>query len=145
MEVKIKRLDPSLPLPAYHTPGAVAFDLYARTDTTITGQSFGRIPTNLIVKIPDGYMLLVNARGSTEIKTGLIVIPGIIDQDFCGPTDEIEVRVWNPGAENRMVSRGDRFAQAIFVRIDRGEFKETDRLDAPSRGGFGSTGGYAEK
>lgn len=145
MEVKIKRLDAALPLPAYHTPGAVAFDLYARADTTINGQTFGRIPTNLIVKIPEGFMLLVNARGSTEQKTGLIVIPGIIDQDFCGPEDEIQVRVWNPGAENRTVRRGDRFAQAIFVQIGRAEWHEVEKLDGQSRGGFGSTGGYAEK
>lgn len=145
MEIQIKRLDASLPLPEYHTPGAVAFDLYARTDTTIGSQTFGRIPTNLIVKIPDGFMLLVNARGSTEQKTGLIVIPGIIDQDFCGPDDEIQVRVWNPGAEDRTVSRGDRFAQAIFVQIGKAMLQEVSEMTGKSRGGFGSTGGYAEK
>jgi len=35
MQVKIKRIDKSLPLPEFHTKGAVGFDLYARTSITI--------------------------------------------------------------------------------------------------------------
>jgi dUTP pyrophosphatase len=54
MQVNIKRIDISLPLPEYQTAGSVAFDLYSRIDTTIAPKSLGLIPTNIIVQTPPG-------------------------------------------------------------------------------------------
>ncbi|HNZ67509.1 MAG TPA: dUTP diphosphatase, partial [Planctomycetota bacterium] len=68
MQIKIKRIDETLPLPTYQTPGSVAFDIYARIDITIPPQSLGRIPSNLIIQVPKGYVLVIKDRSSTAGK-----------------------------------------------------------------------------
>jgi len=140
MKVKIKRIDKSLPLPEYHTSGAVAFDLVARETVIIEPNSIGRIPCNIIVEIPKGYMLLLKDRSSTPKKKGLLATVGFIDQDFCGDGDEIQKQFYNFQKVAVTVERGERLGQAAFVRIDQCEWEEVDAIDTKTRGGFGSTG-----
>lgn len=142
MQVKIKRIDKSLPLPSYHTPGAVAFDLYSREDFTVPAKSVGLIPTNLIVETPPGFMLTVVTRSSTPKKKGLSVPHGIgiIDQDYSGEKDEIKLQVYNFTDNDVKIEKGERVGQAVFVRVERAEWQETDTMNDKSRGGFGSTG-----
>ncbi len=142
MLVKIKRIDQTLPLPNYHTSGACAFDIYARQAVTIPAKGYARIPSNLIIRVPDGYALLVSLRSSTPKKHHLLLpnSPGIIDQDYCGPKDEVRVAVYNYGDAIAAIERGERFAQATLVKIDRAEWREMTEVAATTRGGFGSTG-----
>lgn len=141
MKVRIKRLDKSLPLPEYHSDGAVAFDVCAREETIIEPNSIGRIPTNLIIEIPKGYMLLIKDRSSTAKKKGLLTTVGYIDQDFCGPEDEILLQVYNFKNVAVKVKKGERLGQATLVPIEIAEWEEVESLDHnKSRGGFGSTG-----
>lgn len=142
MEVKIKRIDKSLPLPEYQTTGSVAFDLYSRIDLEIKPKEIALIPTNLIIQTPPNYMLAVVPRSSTPKKLGLFVPHGIgiIDQDYCGPEDEIHLQVFNFTDNSVNITRGQRIGQAVFVRIDTASWQEIDQIDAKTRGGFGSTG-----
>lgn len=141
MKVKIKLVDKSLPLPQYHTSGAVAFDLYARHDLIIPPKEIARIPTNLIIAVPEGYMLYLKDRSSTAKKKGLIVTAGVIDQDFHGPEDEILFQVYNFTKQQVLVKKGERIGQGIFIKIDRAEWEEVvEDIKSFSRGGFGSTG-----
>lgn len=142
MKVKIKRIDASLPLPAYQTAGAAAFDLYSREDLVIPPKSVTLIPTNIIVEIPKGYMLTVVTRSSTPKKKGLLVPHGIgiIDQDYHGPKDEIMLQVYNFTDQEVSIAKGERVGQAAFVRVDQGEWEEVEEIKKESRGGFGSTG-----
>ena len=142
MKVKFKRIDKSLPLPIYHTAGAVAFDLMARVDMTVEPRGLALIPANLIVQIPAGYALLVASRSSTPRKHGLSMPHGIgvIDQDYCGEGDELLIQVFNFTDKPVIVNRGTRVAQGLFVRTDRAEFEEVETLEDKTRGGFGSTG-----
>ena len=100
------------------------------------------VPTGVAVATPVGYMLLVTARSSTPRRKGLSVPHGVgvIDQDYCGDGDEILCQVYNFTQEPVQVLRGERVAQGIFVRVDRAEWEEVPSMDAPTRGGFGSTG-----
>ncbi len=142
MQVKIKRIDTSLPLPAYQTSGAVAFDLYSREDIKIAPKTIALIPTNLIIQTPDGYMLTVVTRSSTPKKKGLLVPHGIgiIDQDYHGEKDEIMLQVYNFTEQEATIVRGERIGQATFVRVDRAQWEEVAEMKEVSRGGFGSTG-----
>src|SRR3989338_2794769 len=99
MKVRIKRIDQSIPLPAYQTSGSVGFDIHAREDTVIPPKSVALVPGNIIVETPPGYMLVVALRSSTPRKKGLHKPHGIgvIDQDYCGDEDEVKVQVYNPG------------------------------------------------
>jgi dUTP pyrophosphatase len=138
----ITRVDKTLPLPKYHTKGAAAFDLYARVDWAVKSQTTELIPANLIVQVPEGYMLMIAARSSTPIKKGLILRNGIgiVDQDYRGPKDELRLQVYNFTDQEVRVARGERLAQAVLVKIAKVEFEEAGEIDGSSRGGFGSTG-----
>lgn len=142
MDVRIKRVDKTLPLPAYETAGAAAFDLYARLDTTIPAHEAVFLPTNVIVETPTGYMLMLAARSSLFRKTGLQLTNsiGIVDQDYCGDDDEISLHVQNTTSQPVHIVAGQRLAQGCFVKIAKATFIETNTMNQPSRGGFGSTG-----
>ncbi len=141
MKVKIKRVDTTLPLPQYESHGAVAFDLIARVTTGVPARGMARIPLNVIIEIPRGYMLLLKDRSSTLKRTGLLTTVGFIDQDFHGPEDEMLLQVFNPTDREVIIYREDRLAQASFVRVDSVEWEEVQGdIRSDSRGGFGSTG-----
>ncbi len=145
MKVKIKRVDKSLPLPEYHTLGAVAFDVLARQEVTIEPKQIGRVPVNIVVEIPKGYMLLLKDRSSTAKKKGLLCTVGFIDQDFCGEEDEIQLQFYNFTDQPVIVEKAERLGQAAFVRIDTADWEEVDSMEHnQTRGGFGSTGGHKE-
>ncbi|NUM33159.1 MAG: dUTP diphosphatase [Candidatus Brocadiae bacterium] len=139
MKVYIKRIDKSLPLPVYYTEGSVGFDLYSRLDILIPPKSLYRIPTNLVIEVNLGYMLFIKDRSSTANK-GLFATAGIVDQDFCGPEDEILFQVYNFKDEPVIISRGERIAQGVFVQIAKASWQEDEMLSKKNRGGFGSTG-----
>ncbi|MFH1565429.1 MAG: dUTP diphosphatase [bacterium] len=142
MKIKIKRIDKTLPLPKYHTAGAVAFDLYSRVDDNIKAGEIKLLPANFIIKTPNGYMLLVASRSSLAKKKSLKLANGvgIIDQDYCGEDDEIHLLLHNYSSQDVEIEKGERLAQAMFVRIDKAELEEVEEMDSKSRGGFGSTG-----
>jgi dUTP pyrophosphatase len=141
LNVNIKRVDTTLPLPTYATAGSVGFDLICREDTEVAPRKLALIPGNLIVQTPVGYMLLLTMRSSTARRKGLLIPNGvgIIDQDYSGAGDELLVSVYNFRDEAVTVLRGERVAQGIFVPIARVTWNEVDQL-GKGRGGFGSTG-----
>ena len=142
MNVLIKRIDKDLPLPKYETNGAVAFDLVTRLETVIEAGKIGLVPSNVIVKVPEGYVLCLASRSSTPIKRGLSTPHGfgLIDTDYHGPEDELRVQVYNFTDQAITVHRGDRIAQATFIKIEKFQFEEVEHIEAPTRGGFGTTG-----
>jgi dUTP pyrophosphatase len=141
MKVRIKRIDNNLPLPIYETAGSVGFDIAARENISVAPKEIGMVPSNLIVEVPKGYMLVVASRSSTPGKKGLTPPHGfgIIDHDYCGPKDEIKVLVYNFTDKPVEIGRGDKIAQGVFVRIDKFEWEEVGEISSESRGGFGST------
>lgn len=142
MEIKIKRVDKTLPLPEYKSKGAAAFDLYSRIDMKIAPQALGFIPTNLIVQSPRNHVLIIAPRSSTP-KRGLLVPHGIgiIDEDYSGDHDEILLQVFNYTKRPVLIQRGERIGQAMFVKLSRAKtWLERDSMNKKSRGGFGSTG-----
>jgi len=142
MKVRIKRVDASLPLPVYETGGAVGFDILCREGTTIEPKSIGRIPGNVIVKVPEGYALVIALRSSTPKKKQLLCPHGIgvIDNDYCGPEDEVMVQVYNFSDQPAEVKRGEKIAQGMFVKVEKAEWEEAETMKGKSRGGLGSTG-----
>ncbi len=144
MEINIRRIDTSLPLPEYKTKGAVAFDLYARTNDAIAPKEIKLIPTNLIIETPEGYMLMIAARSSLAKKKGLMMANnvGIIDQDYCGENDELGLLLYNFTDKEVAIEKGERLAQGIFVKIEKGNWNEVNKMADESRGGFGTTGQF---
>lgn len=144
MKVKIKRIDKTLPLPKYETAGSVAFDLIARVDTTIPPKQIALIPSNNIIETPPGFALIIAPRSSMPKKTGLMFPHsiGIVDQDYCGEQDEVLIQVYNFTDKTVKINKGDRIAQGKFIKVEKVTWEEVDKMDQPTRGGVGSTGGY---
>lgn len=140
MKVEIKRIDKSLPMPEYHTSGAVAFDLYSRIDAIVKPKELERLPTNIIVKIPEGYMLEIKDRSSTLKRKGLLVSTGFIDNDFHGEEDEILLQVYNLTDNDVKIEKGERLGQGVFIKIEKAEWEEVENMKEIGRGGFGTTG-----
>ncbi len=142
MAIRVQRLDKSLPLPRYETSGSVGFDLLAREVTVIAKGTIVLIPANVIIETPPGYMLVIASRSSTPRKKGLTQPHGIgiIDQDYCGPSDEIKIQMYNFSDRDVTVEKGEKIAQAVFVHVSKFDFEEVEQIKDASRGGFGSTG-----
>ncbi|MEK7614994.1 MAG: dUTP diphosphatase [Patescibacteria group bacterium] len=140
--VDILKTHPNAVIPAYASPGACAFDLCPIEDATIEPGEIVRLRTGLVICVPEGYTLLIAARSSLPRKYGLCVPQGfgIVDNDFCGPEDELLIQLLNFTDKPTEVKKGDRVVQGMFVPIVKSQFQEVTNLSNSSRGGFGSTG-----
>jgi dUTP pyrophosphatase len=142
MRLRIRRLDPTIPLPAYGTGESAGFDLAAAHDVVVPPRQIALVRTGLVIEVPAGCFLGIFARSSTPLKRGLMVANGvgIIDPDYSGPTDEIMIQLLNVGEHDAHVKRGDRLAQGIVLPAPRVTWDEVTDLRETVRGGFGSTG-----
>ena len=141
LTVQITRIHPDAQLPAYESRDAAAFDLASVANVTVDPGKVALIPTGLVVRVPLRMFLGIFARSSTPLKRGLMIANGVgvIDPDYCGPTDEIKVAVMNFTDAPVTIRSGDRIAQGIFLEAPRIEWAEGEP-SSDSRGGFGSTG-----
>jgi dUTP pyrophosphatase len=142
MRLKIKRLDPTVPLPSYGTDESAGFDLAAAHDLTVAPRSIALVRTGLVIEVPSGHFLAIFARSSTPLKRGLIVANGVgvIDPDYSGPSDEVMIQVLNVTDRDVPVTRGDRLAQGIILPAPRITWNEVHEIREVTRGGFGATG-----
>jgi dUTP pyrophosphatase len=143
MRVPVRRLDPSLPLPAAAHPGDAGYDLRAR-EAVVLPPAGGRaaVPTGIAVAIPPGWAGLVLPRSGLALRHGLTCLnaPGLID---AGYRDEIRVILVNHDpTEPCRIEVGDRIAQLVIQALAPIEWDEVDDLGETARGqgGFGSTG-----
>jgi dUTP pyrophosphatase len=132
-----------LPLPSYATAGAAGLDLRAAVSSRLVVAPGERVlvPTGIRVAVPAGYEGQVRPRSGLALRHGIVLpnSPGTIDSDYRG---EVQVILWNTGAEPFAIARGDRIAQLVVAPVARVELEEA-ALDETPRGvgGFGSTGG----
>lgn len=140
--VEILKIHPDAVIPEYKTAGACAFDLSTIEDAVIQPGEIVRLKTGLVICVPKDFVLIIAARSSLPGKFGLCVPQGIgiVDNDFCGSSDEILLQLMNFTNHPVEVKKGDRLAQGIFLNFAKAEFQEVVKLTNPNRGGFGSTG-----
>src|SRR4029078_8606287 len=142
MQIRIRRLDATVPLPTYATAESAGFDLSASAEVTVAPRQIALIPTGLVIEVPPGYFLGIFARSSTPLKRGLMVANGVgvIDPDYAGPSDEIMIQVLNFTDADAQGRSGDRLAQGIVLPSPRVTWYEVEAIGKAARGGFGSTG-----
>lgn len=142
MDVRIKRLDRGLPLPAYAHDGDAGLDLYAAEDCTLGPLERALLPTGVAVAIPEGYAGFVQPRSGLALRRGLTFVnsPGLIDSHYRGEIKLIAINT-DP-VEPLAITRGEKIAQLVVQRVERVRLLEADDLDETVRGegGFGSTG-----
>lgn len=128
-----------LPVPRYHTEGAVGFDLQTPIAAHLPAGARRKLPTGIAIELPVGYTAKVLPRSGVSDKKGLIAIDGTVDFDYRG---EISILVHNIGHDGCNVEAGDRIAQLVIFPVVRARLVLTDKLSETERGeqGFGSTG-----
>tara|TARA_B100001057_G_scaffold445296_1_gene482873 strand:- start:32 stop:475 length:444 start_codon:yes stop_codon:yes gene_type:complete len=143
VKVQIKKLDPSVKLPAYKTDGASGMDLMAfiKEPITVKPKTSELIPTGLSIAFSKNYEIQIRPRSGLAAKNNISVLntPGTIDSDYRG---ELKVIIFNHGNENFIIENGDRIAQMVLTPVLKIELQETKTLAETIRGegGFGSTG-----
>ena len=146
-KVLIKKLDPSVELPAYKTNGASGMDLMAliKEPITLKPNTSCLIPTGLAVAFSSDFEIQIRPRSGLAAKRSISVLntPGTIDSDYRG---EIKVILFNHGESNFLINNKDRIAQMILMPVIKMDLEETDDLPETIRGegGFGSTGKWAK-
>ena len=142
-KVLIKRLSPSVELPAYKTDGASGMDLMAFINKPITlkPKSSCLVPTGLSVAFSNDFEIQIRPRSGLAAKNNVSVLntPGTIDSDYRG---ELKVILFNHGNVDFLINNKDRIAQMILTPVIKMDLEETDNLPDTVRGkgGFGSTG-----
>ena len=147
LTVRVRRLDPQLPLPAYARPGDAGLDLLAREDALLQPGHRALVGTGIAVQIPPGWVGLVHPRSGLAARHGVSIVnaPGTIDSGYRG---EIFVNLINTDSEHAVrVSRGDRIAQLLLQEVAIVAWEEVDVLSESVRGdtGHGSTGGIGPR
>ncbi|MDR1040314.1 MAG: dUTP diphosphatase [Deltaproteobacteria bacterium] len=143
LEFKRVDKDPAWPLPARGSEWASGLDLAAAVEGEITlaPGEIRLIPTGWAVAVPHGFEGQVRPRSGAAAKRGLTVInsPGTVDSDYRG---EISMAMVNLSGKPQPVSRGDRLAQLVIIRVERPKVVLVEALSETGRGegGFGSTG-----
>ena len=143
MEVKIKKLNKNVIIPARGSKEAAGMDLYACTDTVtiISPHQTVKIKTGLALELPNGYFGAVFARSGLATKQGLrpANAVGVIDSDYRG---EVIVALHNDTDIPQTINPMERIAQLVVLPYLQIEFKEVNELSDTERGegGFGSTG-----
>ena len=142
-KVLIKKLDPTVELPAYKTDGASGMDLMARLKEPISlkPNSSCLVPTGIAVAFSSDFEIQIRPRSGLAAKNRISILntPGTVDSDYRG---EIKVILFNHGENNFLINNKDRIAQIILTPIIKMELEETNDLPETIRGegGFGSTG-----
>jgi len=139
--LKVKKLDASLPDPAYARAGDAGIDLYSKIDIILAPLSRALVPTGIALSIPHGYAGFVQPRSGLAAKHGIGIVnsPGLIDSGYRG---EVCVILINTDREaNYHIKKGDRICQLVIKKVEYVDIKIVNELDDTERGGggFGST------
>lgn len=130
-------------LPHYETIASAGMDLRASLSESRTLKPLERsiVGTGLFIELPVGVEAQVRPRSGLAAKKGITVLnaPGTIDADYRG---EIGVILVNLSSEDFVINNGERIAQLVVAKHERGEWNEVSELSDTARGegGFGSTG-----
>lgn len=116
-------------------------DLRAAEDVVLKKGEYALIHLGVAMRLPDGYEAHIVPRSSSYKNFGIIQTNhmGVIDETYAGQNDWWRMPVL--AVRDTVIRKNDRICQfRIMEHQPRIEFLECERLDAPDRGGFGSTG-----
>ena len=142
-KVLLKKLDPSVELPAYKTNGASGMDLMAfiKDPINLKPHKSCLVPTGISVAFHEDFEIQIRPRSGLAAKNniGVLNTPGTIDSDYRG---EIRVILYNHGNNDFLINNKDRIAQMVLTPVFKMNLEETVSLPETVRGegGFGSTG-----
>ena len=150
LKCKIYRINKSNPLPEQANWLDAGYDVFASENVEFGLGETKLVPLGIIAEAPKGYHFKLFIRSSIPYKRGFCIANsvGIIDSEYCGPKDEIQIMLRAPYAGTKfdlrehVITAGERIGQLILERNVGIEWDEQDSPDfaESSRGGFGSSG-----
>ena len=143
LKVQFVKTHPKAQLPIYATEGAAGMDLTNVLDEPLTLKPHDRakVPTGLIMILPEGYEGQVRPRSGLAAKFGLTLTNcvGTVDSDYRG---EMCCLMINLGNESYTIQPGERIAQLVIAPVVQVSTEFIEKIPETKRGagGFGSTG-----
>ncbi|MCD7737277.1 MAG: deoxyuridine 5'-triphosphate nucleotidohydrolase [Lachnospiraceae bacterium] len=116
-------------------------DLRAAGEVTMKKGEFRMIPLGVAMQLPEGYEAHIVPRSSTCKNFGIIQTNhmGVVDESYAGPNDWWYMPAY--ALRDTQIHVNDRICQfRIMEHQPKLTFEAVPRLDAPDRGGIGSTG-----
>lgn len=116
-------------------------DLRSSVDIHLSKGEFALIPLGVAMQLPEGYEAHIVPRSSTYKNFGIIQTNhmGVVDETYAGPNDWWYMPVY--ALRDTQIHMNDRICQfRIMEHQPKISFAERERLEAPDRGGIGSTG-----
>lgn len=116
-------------------------DLRAAKEMKLKAGDYAMIPLGVGMKLPEGYEAHIVPRSSTYKNFGIIQVNhmGVVDESYCGDNDQWHMPVY--AMRDTVIHVNDRICQfRIMEHQPQILFEEVETLNAPDRGGFGSTG-----
>ncbi|MBI3590900.1 MAG: dUTP diphosphatase [Candidatus Melainabacteria bacterium] len=144
VKVEFVKVHSKAQLPSYATEGAAGMDLTNVLDKPLILKPGERakVPTGLIMVLPEGYEGQVRPRSGLAAKHGITLTNcvGTVDSDYRG---EICCLMINLGNEPYTINPGERIAQLVISPIVQASTKFIEKIPEETKrgaGGFGSTG-----
>ncbi len=141
VKIRIKRLDPELPVPRFAHRTDAGCDLCSRIDATISPGERALVPTGIQIAIPEGYAGFIQPRSGLALRSGISIVnsPGLIDPGYRGEVSVILIN-HDPRKVFRL-KRGERICQLVVQKVEKPLFEISESLDETQRGerGFGSS------
>lgn len=140
-EIKVKYLAEGMEPLCYVAGKSDWIDLRAAEEITLKAGEFRLVPLGVAIALPQGYEAHIVPRSSTFKNYGILQTNGvgIVDYSYRGDGDQWYMPVY--ATRDVTIERGARICQfRIFKNQPELTFTAVEHLDAPDRGGFGSTG-----
>lgn len=140
-QIKIQYLDDEIKRLTYIDGKSDWIDLRAAEEVTLKKGEFRMIHLGVAMQLPKGYEAHIVPRSSTFKNFGIIQVNhmGVVDETYAGPNDWWRMPVL--AVRDTQIHKNDRICQfRIIEHQPQIRFEECEQLEAPDRGGFGSTG-----
>ena len=140
-KIKIQYLNDDIKRLEYIDGKSDWIDLRAAEDIVLKKDEFRLIPLGVAMQLPEGYEAHIVPRSSTYKNFGIIQTNhmGVVDETYAGPNDWWDMPAY--ALRDTEIHKNDRICQfRIMEHQPTLHFEECERLEAPDRGGIGSTG-----
>ena len=140
-EIKIKYFSDDMEELCYVDGKSDWIDLRAAQEVTLKTGEFRLIPLGVAMQLPQGYEAHLAPRSSTFKNYGILQTNsvGVVDCSYCG--DIVQWHMPAYATRDVTIEKGARICQfRIMENQPKLLFTRVEQLEAPDRGGFGSTG-----
>ena len=140
-EIKIKYFSDDMEELCYMDGKSDWIDLRSAQEVTLKAGEFRLIPLGVAMQLPQGFEAHIAPRSSTFRNYGILQTNsvGVVDCSYCGDNDQWHMPVY--ATRDVTIEKGVRICQfRIMENQPRLLFARVEHLEAPDRGGFGSTG-----